>query len=62
MAHGTHDELRRITDVARTRRAHLTSRGLLAVLIRAVGALSDVARDVRSALDPAGGAEAVAET
>ncbi len=53
-----HDELRRITDTARTRRAHLSSRALLAMLIRLSDSLRDVASDVRGALDPAGGAEA----
>ena len=55
-------QLRRIEDLARTRRVHLTSRALLAVLIRAADAVGEVASDVRSALDPAGGAEAAAET
>ncbi len=62
MSHGLHDELHRITDIARTRRAHLSGRALLAFLIRAVDALGDVASDLRSALDPAGGADAAAET
>lgn len=55
---GIHRELDRIVDTARTRRAHLSSRAVLALLMRTAHALSELAAQLRGVLDPAGGAEA----
>lgn len=55
---GTLSSALAIHEVARTRRAHLSSRALLAGLIRITETLIRAATRARGALDPEGGAEA----
>src|SRR5690606_22020915 len=52
----TLDQAQRARDAARTRRAHLSLRALLALVVRAATDFDQRARALREHLDPSGGA------
>ena len=53
----THDDLRRATETARARRAHLSTRALLDLVMRLGRRVERAAARLRHRLDPSGGAE-----